>query len=424
VGAPSSNRRFTAVYGIAHGGKSLFWHAGELLFAYYLTEACGLSPRRMGQLLGWSLVLSAVADLAVGVGLRWRTRSLGDAARIQLLGATSSAAAFCAFGLSSFVPQGATRLAFACATLLAFRLTYALLDTPQNAMLALASTDDVARIRLSSVRYVFGGIANIVVAVAFAPLFNTGTATTQGANYFLFAFLLSVIGLASSYVLHRHVRTLGGNPVEEPRTRARENSVTAPIYRRWPIFIILFVMSLATSIFGRLEPYFAVYGVRSVLQGETLVISVAAGTLASQPFWAYVARRASLPRALQWSAASLVLVAPVLGAAIKSGFIGVALGAGLYGGCCSGVLMSLWALAAAASDRHVQPTVVFGAMTCVAKLALALAAFAVAQLLASTPYKIHAAASTCLLLTMIAAPFVAGLVALLLSAWINREHCA
>jgi Na+/melibiose symporter-like transporter len=288
-------------------------------------------------------------------------------------------------------------------------------------MLAFASTDDVTRTRLSSVRYVFSGGANIVVAVAFTPLFNTGAATTQGASFSLFAVLLSVIGFASSYVLYRYVHTLKGNMVDEPRTSARERSHTAPIYRRWPIFVILFAMSLATSIFGRLEPYFAVYGVRSVLQGETLIISVAAGTLMSQPFWAYVARQYSLPRALQWSAASLVLVAPILGMAVESGSIGVAVGAGLYGGCCSGVLMSLWALAAAASDRHVQPTVVFGAMTCVAKLALALAAFAVAQLLASTPYKVHAAAATWLLSAMIAAPLVGGLVALLLSAWIKRE---
>ena len=148
------SRGFAVAYGIAHAGKSLFWHASELLFAYYLTEACGLPPREMGLIVGASLALSALADLVAGLTLRHRVRSVISAGKAQLQGAVLSGAAFAAFGLSSFVPQGSTRLAFACCTLVAFRLTYALLDNPQNALLSLATSDDTQGARLTSVRYV------------------------------------------------------------------------------------------------------------------------------------------------------------------------------------------------------------------------------------------------------------------------------
>lgn len=73
----SDGWRETGVYGSAHLGKSLFWYASELLFAFYLTELVGLPASRMGLVLAIGLLVSAAIDL---VAARLLDRRLIDAA--------------------------------------------------------------------------------------------------------------------------------------------------------------------------------------------------------------------------------------------------------------------------------------------------------------------------------------------------------
>ena len=413
------SRGFAAAYGIAHAGKSLFWHASELLFAYYLTEACGLPPREMGLIVGASLALSALADLVAGLTLRHRVRSVISAGKAQLQGAVLSGAAFAAFGLSSFVPQGSTRLAFACCTLVAFRLTYALLDNPQNALLSLATSDDTQGARLTSVRYVFGGVANIIVAATFAPLFGSGSVAAMSNGFALFALLVASVSVVSSYYLWRYLQHFQKSP---PNSEAKLASYPHPAptpYRVWPAVVMLFFVSLAMSVFSRLEPYFAAYGMRSLLQGGVLLTCVAVGNLVSQPFWARLAAGSSLLTTLRWSTVWLAAAAAVFGILCDLGPVGAALGGSLYGWGCGGVLMSLWALAAAAGQRNSSPTTIFGALTCSSKIALALAAAGVAEVLNATPYRTHTAAVAWVLPCMIVAPIVASLATLVLSSYMK-----
>jgi Na+/melibiose symporter-like transporter len=410
------SRAFTAAYGIAHAGKSLFWHTSELLFAYYLTEACALPPRQMGFIVSASLALSALADLVAGLTLRHRVRSVISAGRAQLLGAVLSGAAFAAFGLSGFVPQGPSRFAFACGTLIAFRLTYALLDNPQNALLSLATTSDAQGARLASVRYIFGGVANIIVAAAFAPLFSSGGVTAESRGFALFALLVALVSVISSYCLWRYLQHF---PVKQPGTDTPSTSHRYPApapYRICPVVVMLFFVSVAMSVFSRLEPYLAAYGLSSLLQGGVLLTCVAAGNLVSQPFWARVASGSSLLTTLRWSTAWLAAAAAVFGTLIGFGPVSTALAGGLYGWGCGGVLMSLWALAASAGHRNSNPTIIFGALTCASKMALALAAAGVAELLNAMPYRTSAAALTWVLSSMTAAPIIAGVIGLFLSS--------
>lgn len=413
--ATANSRGFAAAYGIAHGGKSLFWHASELLFAYYLTEACALPPREMGFIVSASLVLSALADLAAGLTLRYRVRSVMSAGRVQLLGAVLSGAAFAAFGLSSFVPQGLTRLVFACGTLIAFRLTYALLDNPQNALLSLATSDEVQGTRLTSIRYIFGGIANVMVAAAFAPLFGSGGVVAGSRGFALFTLLVGSVSVVSSYGLWRYLRHFQSKPgrVAIPTSHCLP---APPTYRLGPVVLMLFFVSVAMSVFSRLEPYFAAYGMRSVLQGGVLLTCVAAGNLVSQPFWARLAAGSSLQTTLRGSMVWVAAAAAVFEILIDLGPVGTALGGILFGWGCGGVLMSLWALAAAAGQRNSNPTIIFGVLTCASKMALALAAAGVAEVLNATPYRTHTAALAWILPCMIAAPIVASAASLILSS--------
>ena len=92
VDEAEASRGFTGAYLLAHFGKSLFWHAGEILFAYFLTEACGLSADRMGWVLAISLIVSALSDIVVGRVLTARVRDTASASRMQFVGAAGSTA--------------------------------------------------------------------------------------------------------------------------------------------------------------------------------------------------------------------------------------------------------------------------------------------------------------------------------------------
>src|ERR1700736_3975768 len=178
MGVASENCRFIWVYGLAHFGKSLLWHASELLFAFFLTEACGLPPHHMALILSGSLVLNAAADLVVGRYLSYRVETAAAAGRTQFRAALFSVCAFCAFGCAGLVPAPA-RFGFAIVAIIAFRLSYPFFDIPQNALLALTTSNDSERARVSSYRFIFGGVANIALASSFGPLLQGQRAGAQ-----------------------------------------------------------------------------------------------------------------------------------------------------------------------------------------------------------------------------------------------------
>jgi Na+/melibiose symporter-like transporter len=303
-----------------------------------------------------------------------------------------------------------------------FRLTYALFDNPQNALLALATHDDRARARLSSMRYVFGGIANIVVAGAFVPLWGRGGGAQAGV-FALFSAALAILAAVSAAALWLQLRARSGP--QPPGTRPTLATPTRPVVaepspRRWPIFLSMFALSAATSIFSRLEPYFATYGLKSPVDGGTLMVCIAIGGLVSQPFWSWWARRWSLVSALQSASVGVIAGALAFGLGAQHGLAMAALSGGLYGWGCGGALMSLWALAAAASrrsDRTEAATATFGWLTFSAKVAMAISAFGIGEAFAAIDYR--AQANGLLLGSMAAAPLLAGLCCLGLSRFVR-----
>jgi Na+/melibiose symporter-like transporter len=317
-----------------------------------------------------------------------------------------------------------SRFAFALTTITLFRLTYTLLDTPQNALLALTTADDGARARLASVRYIFGGFANILVAGAFAPLLRGRTGSVHAVVFAVFSAILALLAVASAGMLWRWLRThpsprLATAPVGAARGASRDG----PRPRRWPIFLIMFVISATTSVFSRLEPYFVAYGLRSSLDGGALMVCVAAGTLVSQPFWSWWAQRQSLVSTLRAAAISLAAGALAFGVGARHGMAPAALSGALYGWGCGGVLMSLWALAAAATrsqDPSRGATATFGALTFSAKVALALSAFGVGEFLTLGDYR--TGANGLLLNAMTCAPLVGAVLCLALSSFIFPRH--
>jgi Na+/melibiose symporter-like transporter len=376
-------------YGFAHFGKSLLWHASELLFAFYLTEICHLGATQMGVVLSMSLLASAICDAITGQVLTTRMRATPAAVKLQVVGATLAAVSFTAFALVALAPP-AWRLAGVGLTLLGFRLVYSLYDLPQNAILAFETADDAQRSGLSALRLVLSGVANLVIAGSFIPLVGAGAAATQPWRFCAFAVGLSLVAMVSGVNLSRVVGGRSGTGAPPPAPAPMAPSIATP----WRLMLAGLLVSLCTSVFSRLEPYLASYGLATQGDGACLMISVSLGTLLSQPIWAALVARTGLLRA-QWMAALILALGAVIVLLFARQGTVWAMGGGLaYGAGFGGVLMILWACLARASVRAGDIIRQFGLFTFFSKLGLALSALATGWAMSHFDYRSSATTLT------------------------------
>ena len=406
------HRVFLLAYGAAHGAKSLIWHASEFLFAFFLTEAVGFSPAHVGLMLGFSLILNALMDLCVGWTLRrWVYDSL-SAARLQLLGAWISAAMLLTFASTGQIPPS-LREGVALASLLAFRLAYPFYDNPQNAMLAFATRDDGGRARLAAARYVAGGAARLLLAAGFAPMMIGQPAPIQSSRFGVLCLGLALAAVVTASALRALVQRLPHIGVSGKRrdlqARGRAGR-TAPLTA---LLAIAFTLSISGSLFGRLEPYFAAFAVRDVINAGVIMSAATMGSLLSQGIWARAAQHLALTDLLR---AALVVLAAGAVLFYLLAPLGVALSAGacvLYGIGSGGVHMLLWSLLAgraAAVTGAFTGTAAFGLFTCFSKLGLALAATAMGMILGAVNYRDQILAMGPIFAAMAAAPVAGALV--------------
>jgi Na+/melibiose symporter-like transporter len=373
-------------YSIGHYGKSLIWYSSELLFAYFLTEACGLPPRAMGAVLAVSLVINGGTDMVMGHLLRRRAATIQAAARLHFLGSILAGAALLLFLVTGLVPAG-WRIGYALGTGLLFRLTYALYDVPQNAVLGMVAGDR-ARTGLSALRFVGAGLATLSIAAA-APLLLVGGAPEQARAFALFAVVLWGLGMASAGWFWWAARSA---PMMAASASPAAVARTAPASFRLPIDLATvlaaeFVLSASASVFTRLEPYFAAAVLTTSLARGTVMACVAIGGLIGQPLWTLVVDRYTPSLAFRGAAATAIcggLAFLVFG---THSLPLTAMAAGLLGTGLGGMSMLLWAAAGAcaaspaASGHRLAPTQVFGLLTLCIKVACAVAILVVSEVL-------------------------------------------
>lgn len=370
-------------YGVAHFGKSLFWHSSELVFAFFLTERAGIPPAWMGAVLAGGLVLSALIDLIVGWHLRGASFTLARACRLQLAGACISAAAITPLFAADLLPE-AWRLAWTALLAIAFRVAYALYDIPQNATLSLTTRNARERARLSALRLFFSGLASIVVATALVWLVS---ARSGGSGGFALAALgMSAIAIASAWRLTRlappaHVGAAATVP---------HQAATGGIGLT-PLLLLMLVLSAAASAFSKLEPYYVSY--RWQGQGGTIIIAASFGFALAQPLWFGAIRRLGFLTALCTAIGALAAAALGFTLAEPFGYYVQAAFAFLFGAAHGGISTALWACFADTVSRR-RPTVsapAFALLTATSKFGLAAASLAIAGWLSLVHYRVAGA---------------------------------
>lgn len=291
----AENRAETLVYGLAHLGKGLFWYTSELLFAYFLTEIVGLSPPHMGAVIASGFVLSAAIDLLIGRGLAGYLASAASASRLQLVGAVICSISLIAVFVGAWLPAHC-RFGYALATSITFRLGFATYDIPQNALMALATQDRPGRLRLASIRIWFSGAATLVVATTIGPLVAQRGAPDAVTFLLGLAALFALAAIGSAWLLARlwhhpppPATPAAAPPVPPPTLPSATRGRLPPDFRL--LLLVMVATSMFTPAFGKLEPYFAAYALRSAWWGGAVIMLMAVGIVVGQPLWLRLSAR-------------------------------------------------------------------------------------------------------------------------------------
>lgn len=414
------DRGLTLAYCAAHFGKSLFWNCGTLLLAFFLTEVAGLSPLMMGGVLAGSLLLSAATDVVIGRTLRRRLSFTRSAAVLQVVGCVLASMALVGLFLTPLAP-GDVRLGWVIATLLAFRAAYSLYDTPQNALMTLATTDAWSRSRVAALRVATSGLAALLLAAAILPVLASEAFSGADRRAALFVWLgaaMTVIGLGTAlWLQHALSRQWSDNASSSPReTRVRSGDWSAMIALA-PLYGMAFAFLLAVSAFAKLEPYYVAYVLGAPVWAGALAIAGACGVMLSQPVWERVIARLERGRALGIMSLALMAGALAFGLAARTPWAATA-AAGVIGIASGGLNQLIWSTAAeeATMRPRTQVGLIYGALTAVSKTAPAVSALGLGALLGRFDYR--AADTDGLLLLIAGSPmFGAAICALIAVSW-------
>lgn len=412
----------TTLYGLAHLGKSLFWYASEILFAFYLTEQVGLPASQMGIVLGLGLIVSAGIDVIIATRFRRTLSNTAATGRLQFVGSVLCALAFLGVFLGFWIPAS-FGFAYALAAGLAFRVAFALFDLPQNALMALATSDSAGRDRVASTRIWFSGVAILVVALAVGPLVADLESSAGAIRYLVLAILVGVPAVIGSAALaHVVSRTDPAVPEMSPE-RVDAAAFPRPSAVFSLLIILMVVTSLATPIFSKLEPYFASFVIRSPLWGGVIISAMALGVVLGQPAWALLCRRQSRAGVMVGAAGAQIvsllwfLIWPV---DQPIGFAGAAFVFGLGNG---GVGMVLWGAFSDTVARAAkgQEGLSYAAFTATAKVTLGLGGLGLGAALALIDYR--GSESAILVTLMTTVPATGAVVIVLIGmVWLRLER--
>lgn len=421
-------------YSTGNFGKSLLESTFSLLYLFFLIDVVHLDPALAGTVLLASMLLDALFNPALGHAIdRW-LRVFGSYQRIILIAAPFSAAFFALlFVLPSSVTR-ATGLQVFIATIL-FRAGCTLVDLPHNALLAGLTPDGRARVRLSTWRFFFSTLGNVIVLFGVAPALSA-SGSPLPAHFITPAIVISCIYAA--VMVFSVTGTVARSSGPAAPSEVYSWSALLDLVRNARLLRILAVCVLSAglvTVFMRGTVFYAKAGLGDAFFATYLVGAQMCGQLLGLPAWQQLASKTEKTTAaivaqllLAVSMGAFYVVSPdTLASALPLYFaMGVAVG---------GLTVMNWAIVpdtveyteAACGRRHEALT--FGALLFLNKAASGFALALVGGVLAMIGYDSAASATSSgpLIAVMTIIPMIGALGSVIILAGTKltyRDHQA
>lgn len=272
-------------YSVGNFGKSLHHSTVDLLFLFYLIQYLGTPPELAGGALFAVTVADCLTGLAVGHFVDQRGAAGLSYRKLMTFGCVASAISFPTMFLAPLVSP---TFAFACAIgwFLAFRLASNFIDVPHNALMAALTRDGRERGRLSTLRFFFSSLGNLVVAgliALFLP--QQGSAITGLAAYVGVVTLLYAITMAGSVLAVRPVRQSRPPLAISLASLLRAITDIGGNSRFVRILLLCVLAACVLTIFPRMAVFYAQCFLGDASKASLLISAQIAGQIVSLPLW-------------------------------------------------------------------------------------------------------------------------------------------
>ncbi len=404
-------------YGVAHAGKLSLWVCSELLFAFFLTEVCKLTPGQMAVCLGVSMLLNAASDIVFGVVFSKDMKRLSSVGGFQLLGAGGCAVSLCLFSLTPYLDLDIRPL-FALATVTAFRIWYSVYDQPQNILIPLLTNNDPERVSFVTLRFIYGGGARLMIAALFTPVFLPNPADNGARPFFILICLLGVFSIGSAglltWLLGRTTGLSAEKHLRNGNIRVRDPGLSWPA---WRLFVLVLIASGVIGVWLKLEPYYARFVLTSHVEATAVMTSVVVGSTLSQFIWQHVGAKMSLNELLRLALIVQILAGIAFFFVARLGLAGALLGGMGVGLAQGGIGVGLWGLMGAVANHlepRIAPSWVAGGFSALSKTGHALSFYLAGLILSAGNYRNPTSQVYALELGMVVSVLTGSLLMLLL----------
>ncbi len=283
-------------------GFNFYWQGVGLFLYFFYTDVMGLAPRVAGIAYAVASLWDAVCDPIMG-SMADRTRTRWGSYRPYLLvGAIPCGLTFVA---SFWVPPlaGSALIAYAIVSLIALRTFYAVANIPYLALSAKLTRSYQERSILAALRMMFATIGALVVAYTMPSIVQRAASDphsgwTRAALIFAAA---ATIVLFGCFFATREPDTAmaGSEPVSLPvlSSMARDVSYFWRILRRnrplTLLFIAITIGYVASQMYAKCILYWFKYALHEESLARYALPIPAFAALVAAPFWTWVSRRTS-----------------------------------------------------------------------------------------------------------------------------------
>lgn len=355
-------------FGMGQFSRSIIWSVTDLLIGYHLVERVGLSGIVAGAILFGTIMFSALPDVFVATWIGRRSDPASFALRLQaVFGIASLISALLLFGPTP--PGTDTQIIYLCAVSAAFRISYAIYDVSQNALISLLPQQRAQvrnyvtnKILMTSIGRL--AASGLVFMALTAP--NDALADLKAISYAIVPVLISAWGLSRLAAPRRVEKTA---PVAFKWRSLPWSRLAIPMLATAFQVGLLQIIARLLPLYGSSQPGYA--------DNSSLVVLFVCGTiagplLANARNWP-IAKFFPLPLALSAgaTAAAIALLYP-------HGAAGCLALAFIYGAAISGLTNLVWERMALIAADHAIATGVridapaFALLTTSIKLALAI----------------------------------------------------
>ena len=410
-------------YALGNFGKNILWSAADLTLLFLLTDVLEVAPATAGFVLLGSLCVNAVLDPLMGA-LADRLRSpLGRNGTLILIGSPICAAAFALlYGLPALGIQSVT---VATAVIVLFRVGFAVIDAPHNALLASMGGDKRQRGLLSGLRFMFSSLATLAI-IGVVPAI-TAARDSGATDALALAGLFVGLASASAMAFAAWAARPWDNP--EPRwsfaaarwTRLSYSLASAQIVA---VLGLILVANTGVPIFAKMILYHANYVVGDAARSEQMLVAMVIGQIIGIVPWTLLVRRLPSSTVLTIAFTGVIMAAVAMatsGGATATVDMAIAC---LFGISAGGVYTLIWLPVADCADAFKRrsgvaaPGLIFALSIVAIKLGQGLGAVLTGLILTSAGYvpRVSTAADVgpTIAALQTAAPIVASLICITL----------